>query len=102
MEAEHWHLSKSITISTIFSIVALLSFQVFTYGQNQEKLDNLQIQVNTIINGSVQKSTVEQMFQIKDVQIKALTNQVQDVKANVKENKLLLQQILREMPRSGN
>ena len=98
---EHWHLSRSVTISTLLSIFILFASQLYSYGKSQEKLETLSKKVEAASQDVIRKSAVEQMLKNRDIQIKNLDSGLRDVKQNVKENQKLLIQILQKMPREN-
>jgi hypothetical protein len=95
----HWHISKSITISTLVSVSLLFISQVYVYGKQSEKIGNLERSIVGSSVNAIPKTTVVEMFHSRDIQIKTLTKQIQDVQADVKENNQLLREILVSLPK---
>ena len=100
-------------VNTLVTLIGL----IFLGGVAWAKVDsdnaatNRKIDTTTIIlnekiddktKDRITRTTVTQMFDVRDVQITAIVDDVKEIKDGQKENQKLLQQILREMPRKTN
>ena len=99
--AEHWHLSKGVSLSTISTLVVTIILGSMAYGETQNKLKELQKDVAAATSQHVSKESVGQMLANRDIKIQIVSDDVKDLKSKVDENQKLLQQILREMPRKS-
>lgn len=96
-----WHLSKNITLSTVFSIVVLFVTTIYTYGQTQEKLKNLEKKAQES-SEHVSKQNLQQMLENRDIKIQALTSQLDKVDAKVDKNQELLIELLQRIPKRND
>jgi len=99
--AEHWHLSKGVSISTIGTLIAAIALGSMAFANTQNKITELQKDVTTATDQHISKESVGQMLANRDIKIQIVSDDVKDLKDEVKENQKLLQQILREMPRKS-
>ena len=94
--------SKGINIVTLIGILGIALSQLWIYGDSKEsdgktkeKITNIEAQAKTHVN----KAELDQRLITQEIKIQIVSDDVKELKDEVKENQKLLQQILREMPR---
>lgn len=88
-----WHLSKNVSIATILSVLTTFGAGVMAYSDIKHQTTELVKKVDVQSKSHALKSNVT-------VQMQNVKDDIKEVKTEVKENRKLLQQILREMPRN--
>ncbi len=99
-ESQHWTLNKRVPMSLIFAVVVLIATQLVVYGQTKERFEQMSKEVEAASYEYITRETVQYMFNLRDAQIERSSDIAKEIKQDVKENKALLQQILRDMPRN--
>ena len=98
---ESWHLSKGVTISTLFGLCLLVSGQIYQYGALNQKIGDLEMQISDLKQSrelKIDKEVVEHMLITRDVQIIDLKSNINDLKVSTQENQKILRQILMKLP----
>lgn len=90
--------NKYLTISTLLSIMVLLSTQVYTYGQNQLKLDTVQLASTT----HILKSELNQILETQDYKMQHVVDDIKEVKQALKENQKMMIELLQRIPKKDN
>lgn len=93
-----WHLSKTTSVGTIFTIIVLFTSQVYSYGKSAQKIETLTDKIEVATKDRIHKSTVEQMFAVKEEQIKSISSDIKDIKESQREQQKMLNQILQKLP----
>ena len=103
-DKEPWHTSKQITLATIFLLMSTIVSGIFAFGIMYQKLEQVRTTQATIISDlkvatrdRVHKSTVEQMFENRDLKILALKEDIQELKQYQKENNVLIREVLERL-----
>lgn len=113
----HWHTSKAVSISTIIGMLALLvtglmTFRDFTEeirvmeerttqisiamdARHTARMDALVTLIETSTADRISRTTVDAMFQVKDMQIETLTESMNKLSAKMDKTNDLLTQLMR-------
>lgn len=96
--SESWHLSKTTSVGTILTVIILFTSQIYSYGKSAQRIETLTDKIEVATKDRIHKSTVEQMFAVKEEQIKSISNDIKDIKDSQKEQQKILMQILQKLP----
>lgn len=99
MNNKHWHLDRKVPIVLIFSVLALLAAQVYAAGVTSAKFEELRTTVQLILNDRIHKTTVLEMFNVRDVEIDHLKIAIGNINTGIRENNKLLIKIITSLPK---
>lgn len=97
--------SKNISIGTFVLIIVQLGVVVSFAQDMRSDIDHNKESILTLISSrdsKVEEAVVEQMFIVRDTQIKAISDKVDDLKEDSKETNTLLRQVLTRLPEDDN
>ena len=88
--AASWHMSKEVTVSTLFAILLSVVGGVSAYSDINNDISTIQRDMKDATDDRIRKATVVQMFENKDIQIQAVKADVQKLQRQSEkiENKL--------------
>lgn len=95
--AKDWHLNKSIPVGMMLSLAVLLLSQVYAYGQNQQKLE----QVNFASTSHVTKSELNQKLENLEYKMQHAAEDAKEANQGVKENQKMIIELLQRIPKRG-
>jgi predicted ATP-grasp superfamily ATP-dependent carboligase len=102
-------LSKEVTVSTLIALTLAFISGVTGYTNLRADVEKLQGEVADSTRDRIHKTTVEQMFENKDIQIQAvkadveqLQEQTNKIDEKIDKNAELLLEIIRNMPRKDS
>ncbi len=104
-----WHLSREVTVSTLFAIAVACIGGVSGYHSLKADVESTKVQleqVKTQTANKISKESVEQLLENKDLQIQGVKDDVEQLQIQVEKvdlkldaNQALLLEIIRTMPR---
>ena len=94
------HISKTISYGTIIVLIGIVVTQLIVYGADQEKRKVINEKVMAM--DAKHLAMIQEQLKSRDIQIKNLSNQLQEVKtevkSDVKDNQKLIIEVLKRLP----
>lgn len=94
------HISKTISYGTIIVLAVMVVTQLIVYGADQEKQKSITEKV--LAMDAKHLAMIQKELKSRDIQIKNLSNQLQEVKtevkSDVKDNQKLIIEVLKRLP----
>ena len=101
-----WHLSREVTVSTLIAVAITFTTGMTAYSDIKSDVKEVQKYVAESAVDRIRKETVIQMFATKEIQIKAVKDDVQKlreqsikIEAKIDRSQELLLEIIRTMPK---
>ena len=97
----HWHLSKSVSVATIISILGTAILGSIAWGQTTEKLENLETQVTLSSSTHVVKTELDNRLAVQEFKITVISDDVKELKETMKENQRMMIELLQRVPKQN-
>ncbi len=101
----HWHLSKSIPIATIMSLIGMLMAGVSWAEGTSIRMENIEEAIEEATQESkdhVRKTELSNILATQEYKITVIADDVKDLKSTLKENQQLMIKMLQRLPEKQN
>lgn len=109
---ENWHMEKGVPLALIVTVLFAFGANIYTYASTMQEIKSFMKltdqrfadQDEKIREGTadrIYRSTVLAMFETRDAKINNVAESITSLSTTIGSNTVLLQQILREMPRKS-
>ena len=107
-DAKNWHISKGVSVTTIMAVIAMVVTTSYQIGTLETQLradqrstvamiDATNLRLDAMTQDRIHKTTVDQMFQNRDLQIEQLEERLERLDNRLKESNAMLKEILEKV-----
>lgn len=94
-------MGKTLNVGTLLGIAVMIMGQAYAYGQLNQRIESIEENIIVLKTDYVKKDVAEQKLLVRDVHINKLEKEVLLLREDIKENKDILQEILRLQLNNG-